>query len=265
MGQGRHPSRSRAFSRRMPVVVSSQPPRRQSPYSAQSPPMRLMRSPPSSMRMWGWHFRVSRRRFSYPAISTPWMPKVSTPREAIPAATSSWVERGLQPVRYTSAPPFFSTRARFAVLASRWTETATRFPAKGFSRWNRASMPERAGMKSRTQLIFSLPASARDGSRMMLISLSFSRKNAPSIRRGAFCLFCRLISRHPSELAPCRETHAGCRGFTGPVPPPLWIRGFSCLSVSICKPSFLVNTPLTVFFPRLIMAAYFENDFHFQF
>ena len=30
-----------------------------------------------------------------------------------------------------------------------------------------------------------------------------------------------------SELAPCwRLSPTGCRGFTGPVPPPLWIRAF---------------------------------------
>ena len=38
---------------------------------------------------------------------------------AIAAATSSWVDKGLQPVRKTSAPPFCRTRPRLAVFASR--------------------------------------------------------------------------------------------------------------------------------------------------
>ena len=66
------------------------------------------------------------------------------------AATSSWVDRGLQPVRYTWAPPSRRTSPRLAVLASRWTETAMVSPSKGFSRRKRSSMPLRAGMKSRT-------------------------------------------------------------------------------------------------------------------
>ena len=49
------------------------------------------------------------RRFSYSSPMAPWMPKVSTPMSASPAATSSWVDRGLEPVRRTSAPPLAST------------------------------------------------------------------------------------------------------------------------------------------------------------
>ena len=41
------------------------------------------------------------------------------PISATAAATSSWVERGLQPVKYTSAPPLARTKPRFAVLASK--------------------------------------------------------------------------------------------------------------------------------------------------
>ena len=112
---------------------------------------------------------VSNKRSSYCSGVTPWRPKVSTPRWATAAATSSWVERGLHPVRYTLAPPSWSTRARLAVLASRWTETAARRPEKGFSRAKRASIWDRAGMNERTQSIFRWPEGARDISFTMLI------------------------------------------------------------------------------------------------
>ena len=72
-------------------------------------------------------------------------------------------------MRYTLAPPSWSTRARLAVLASRWTETAARRPEKGFSRAKRASIWDRAGMNERTQSIFRWPEGARDISFTMLI------------------------------------------------------------------------------------------------
>ena len=106
---------------------------------------------------------------SYSSMETPCLPKVSMPSSATAAATSSWVDRGLQPVRKTSAPPAFKTRPRLAVLASRWTETATRSPAKGFSLAKRASIWERAGMKLRTHSIFRRPEGAREGSLIILI------------------------------------------------------------------------------------------------
>ena len=169
MGQGRIPSRSLARSRWMPVVVSSQPPIRQSAYSLHRPPSRLIRSPPSSTIRWGWQDRVWASSSSYSCSETPYLPNVSTPMPAMAAATSSWVDRGLQPVRKTCAPPLARTRPRLAVLASRCTETATRSPSKGRSSSNCFSMTDRAGIKERTHSIFFLPEGAREASLILLM------------------------------------------------------------------------------------------------
>ena len=121
----------------------------------------------------GWQARVSTRSSSYSSGETPYFPKVSTPISATAAATSSWVESGLQPVRYTSAPPLARTRPKLAVFASRWTETAIRMPLKGCSFSNLFSISVRAGMKDLTHSIFFLPDGAREASLILLILSSF--------------------------------------------------------------------------------------------
>ena len=92
-------------------------------------------------------------------------------RNARPAATSSCVDRGLQPVACTSAPPAARQSARKAVLASIWMEMVIFFPAKGFSFSKRARMATSAGMKSCTHSIFILPEAASDISFTWLMAM----------------------------------------------------------------------------------------------
>ena len=160
------PARSIALRRRMPVVVSSQPPITFGISSGNSLCISVTRSPPSSMMMFGPTSSTRRRSSSYSSIVAPWTANTFSPAWTRAAATSSCVESGLQPVAYMSAPPAARHRHRRAVFASIWTLRATFMPAKGFVSMKSFSMPASRGMWSRTHWIFSAPLSHRLMSRM---------------------------------------------------------------------------------------------------
>src|SRR5208337_564498 len=76
------------------------------------------------------------------------------------AATSSWVESGLEAQRSRSAPPAFSVRARFAVSAVTCRHADMRMPERGFSAANRSRMARRTGMSRSAHSIRCLPRPA---------------------------------------------------------------------------------------------------------
>ena len=97
----------------------------------------------------------------YSASVVPCHACTSSPSDTSAAATSSCVDRGLLPVMYISAPPLFNTSQRYAVFASRCTESAIFFPAKGFSFSKSFFMPVSKGQLRLTHSIFLRPDSAR--------------------------------------------------------------------------------------------------------
>ena len=78
-----------------------------------------------------------------------------------PAATSSCVDNGLEPVTITSAPPRFNTVARYAVFASKWTLTTIVWPLKVCSASKRSPNVFNVGIKLETQSIFLRPSVAK--------------------------------------------------------------------------------------------------------
>ena len=105
MGKASCPWAARAFRRITPVVVSSPPPIRFSAKSGRWSSKIWARSPPSSTMRWGLQDRVRTRWSWYSASVAPCQALTVTPCPARAAATSSWVDRGLQPVANTWAPP----------------------------------------------------------------------------------------------------------------------------------------------------------------
>ena len=87
--------------------------------------------------------------------------KTFSPAFTNAAATSSCVESVFEPVTYISAPPAASTLHRYAVFASRCTERATFFPAKGFVWLNSSSRVLSRSQFLLTHSIFLSPDSAR--------------------------------------------------------------------------------------------------------
>ena len=79
-----------------------------------------------------------------------------------------------------------------------------RRPAKGFSRSNRSSMADRAGMKERTHWILVRPDSARDISlTMLMVCIDLSEK--VGLYFGKRCFGCdgvRIGGRTPGEGSP---------------------------------------------------------------
>ena len=80
------------------------------------------------------------------------------------AATSSWVDSGLEAHSVTSAPPARRARIRFAVSAVTCRQAAIRSPAKGFSFANRSRIDASTGMCRSAQAMRRIPWAARDRS-----------------------------------------------------------------------------------------------------
>ena len=160
-----------ARRRCMPVVVSSQPPMTWGMRLVYLVCMRCTRSPPSSIIMFG-AASSTRQRFSlYCSIVQPYSANTCMPPAVSAAATSSCVDSGFEPVTYISAPPISSTRQRYAVLASRCTDSAIFIPANGRVRVNSSPMPRSTGMLRSTHFIFISPEGAMAISLMQLICL----------------------------------------------------------------------------------------------
>ena len=125
---------------------------------------------------WGRVSSTLVRWASYSSGVAPRQAKTRTsPGAARAAATSSWVERGLHPVTATSAPPARSTRARYAVFASRWMLNPSRRPAKGRSRSKRALIAFSSFMCWATQRIFRSPCGAKLRSRTSDANVDIAR------------------------------------------------------------------------------------------
>src|ERR687889_114267 len=157
-------SASIAFSFKMPVVVSSEAPLTPSRRSGRLRIRRLTSSAPSSMIRSG---SVSMVRSRYPLKSSSegsWVAKTLTPRSARAAQTSSWVERGLLPETVTSAPASDRSKARYAVLASRWMVIATLRPRSEPSASCSPAILFKTGACWATQSILRCPSGAREGS-----------------------------------------------------------------------------------------------------
>src|SRR5213082_1691020 len=73
------------------------------------------------------------------------------------AATSSWVESGLEAMRTRSAPPAWRVRARLAVSAVTCRQAAIFSPASGLSLAKRSRMRARTGMSWSAQRMRFLP------------------------------------------------------------------------------------------------------------
>src|SRR5579885_276430 len=90
------------------------------------------------------------------------MAKTLTPKSCTRlAATSSWVLRGLEAMRTTSAPPAWRVRARLAVSAVTCRQADMRRPARGLSRPKRSRMRASTGMSPSAHRMRFLPAGAR--------------------------------------------------------------------------------------------------------
>src|SRR5829696_2798222 len=79
------------------------------------------------------------------------------------AATSSWVESGLEAMSMTSAPPAWRVRTRLAVSAVTCRQADMRRPLRGFSRPNRSRTRARTGMSWSAHRRRFLPRGARSG------------------------------------------------------------------------------------------------------
>src|SRR5213596_2444839 len=83
------------------------------------------------------------------------------------AATSSWVDSGLEAQSAMSAPPAWSVIARFAVSVVTCRHAARRFPLRGRSRANRSRSCRSTGIDRSAHSVRRRPSSA---SRMSLMS-----------------------------------------------------------------------------------------------
>src|SRR5690606_21459692 len=81
------------------------------------------------------------------------------------AATSSWVESGLDAHRATSAPPALSAMTRFAVSVVTCRHAESRRPASGFSRLKRSRIWRRTGICRSAHSVRRRPLSASERSR----------------------------------------------------------------------------------------------------
>ena len=148
----------------------------------------VTRSPPSSMMMFGPASITLLIPLSYSSGVAPCTAKTLRPSCTRAAATSSWVESGLLPVMYISAPPSARTSQRWAVLASRWTDRAILSPLNGFVRLKSLSSPSSKGMWCLTQSILSSPLSQSPSLRLSLILEYLLFKKPP--------LPCRRLQSH---------------------------------------------------------------------
>ena len=82
------------------------------------------------------------------------------------AATSSWVESGLDAHATTVAPPAFSVRKRLAVSVVMWRQAAIVTPSSGRSLAKRSRIDARTGIWVSAHAIRCRPRSARFGSAM---------------------------------------------------------------------------------------------------
>src|SRR3989442_2670663 len=82
------------------------------------------------------------------------------------AATSSWVESGLEAQATTVAPPALSVRRRLAVSVVMWRQAPTVTPSRGRSLAKRSRMEVRTGMLLSAQAMRCRPRSASAGSAM---------------------------------------------------------------------------------------------------
>src|SRR4051794_31637554 len=76
------------------------------------------------------------------------------------AATSSCVEIGLDAARWTSAPPAWSVRARFAVSVVTWRQAPMRMPASGCSRSKRSRISRSTGISRSAHSTLRVPRAA---------------------------------------------------------------------------------------------------------
>ena len=89
---------------------------------------------------------------------------VTPGQEASAAATSSWVDSGLDAARWTRAPADLRTFTRTAVSAVTCRQAATARPSSGRLAANDSRMRPRTGMVRSAQPIRAWPAAARPGS-----------------------------------------------------------------------------------------------------
>src|SRR5271166_2382488 len=80
------------------------------------------------------------------------------------AATSSWVDSGLDAQSTRSAPPALRVRARLAVSAVTCRQADILIPASGFSVANRSRMARKTGMSRSAHSIRCLPTAASEKS-----------------------------------------------------------------------------------------------------
>ena len=78
------------------------------------------------------------------------------------AATSSWVERGLEAHRTRSAPPAFKVIAKFAVSVVICRQPDIRIPFKGISFAKRSRIRRKTGISLAAHSIRSLPRAANE-------------------------------------------------------------------------------------------------------
>src|SRR5438132_8699985 len=149
------------------------------------------------------------------------MAKTEIPSSATrEAATSSWVERGLDAQRTRSAPPAASVRARFAVSLVTCRQAESRTPSSGFSVAKRSRIWRSTGMLFSAHSIRRRPRPAREASLtskrwaaravvdpMALASRREGRLDAGRAREGG-----RRVGRLPGELRQAAPEVAESRG-----------------------------------------------------
>src|SRR3984893_2901614 len=131
------------------------------------------------------------------------------------AATSSWVESGLEAQHSTSAPPALSVRRRLAVSVVIWRQALKRWPRSGFSLAKRSRMSRSTGICSSAHSILCRPASAsprsrtswgrarplRDATDAALRLLAFaSIYSSPNFKGRAYASAPRARDWHPMVL-----------------------------------------------------------------
>ena len=83
------------------------------------------------------------------------------PSAARAAATSSWVDSGLQPLQLSSAPAARRVRTSTAVSFVTWMQPAMRMPVRGLVSEYLLRSSMSTGMRDSAHSILSMPAEAR--------------------------------------------------------------------------------------------------------
>ena len=176
------PSASIARRYRTPEVVSSEAPMRSSSTSGCVVCARRITSARSSITTSGRRASTSLKYVSSSSRDEPDLPNTSTPRAASPAATSSCTITPWN-ATLTSAPASARMAARYAVFGSIGRMTAMRRPATVPSSRSLSRTRLSTGIHSETQRILRSPASASDGSAIIVTaSLRASRASCARSR-----------------------------------------------------------------------------------